>query len=130
MAARIKRHRSERPKNWVTYEEPRRLARLAGTLPAGHDFIIIDCLTLFVSNMMHAKESPEIIEKETISAIAALKKRKGCSAIVSNEVGLGIVPDTKLGRKFRDIAGRINKIAAERSDRMVFMISGIPLRIK
>ncbi|MDD5436403.1 MAG: bifunctional adenosylcobinamide kinase/adenosylcobinamide-phosphate guanylyltransferase [Candidatus Omnitrophica bacterium] len=130
MALRIKKHRRDRPGSWTTYEEPRELAALVNSLHAGHDFVLIDCLTLFVSNLILKKRKPGEIERHINSVIKALKKRKSPSVIVSNEVGLGIVPNTRLGRDFRDVAGSINKVVAERSDRMVFMISGIPWRIK
>ena len=110
--------------------EPRNRADLVKGLPSTHDFVLIDCLTLFVSNLLLRKKNPKEIEREIVAVIKILRKRKGHSVIVSNEVGLGIVPHTRLGRDFRDVAGRINKAVAEKSDRMVFMISGIPWRIK
>lgn len=130
MAGRIKKHKQERPKHWVTFEVPLKVSAVIRKIPSGYDFILIDCLTLLVSNLLLKKLKAKQIEKEIVSILNALKKHKGASAIVSNEVGLGIVPDSKLGREFRDIAGRINKIVAERSARVVFMVAGMPLSIK
>lgn len=130
MARRIKMHRSSRPKHWTAYEEPLAVAKIIKKRSARHDTILIDCLTLFVTNLLLKKKTTEQIEQEVLSIMKALEKHKGSSVIVSNEVGLGIVPHTRLGREFRDIAGRMNKIVAEKSARVIFMVSGIPWRIK
>ena len=130
MAARIKKHREERPKNWQTFEEPVEVAALIGNIPAGCGCVLIDCLTLLVSNMLLKKKSAKKIEEEVKAILRVLKKRKSPSILVSNEVGLGIVPNSRLGRDFRDIAGVVNKLVAERADRVLFMVSGIPWRIK
>ncbi len=130
MAARIKLHKLSRPKHWTTYEEPLAVAEILKKRSAGHDLILIDCLTLLVTNLLLKKKTTGQIETEVVSTMKALKRHKGASVIVSNEVGLGIVPDNRLGRVFRDIAGQMNKIVAERSGRVIFMVSGIPWRIK
>ena len=130
MAMRIKDHKNDRPKHWTTFEEPLAVSALIRRISAAHDLILIDCLTLLVSNLFLKKRAPQKIEKEIIAIMEELKKRKRSSIVVSNEVGLGIVPDNRLGREFRDVAGRVNKIAAERSAQVLFMVSGIPWRIK
>jgi len=130
MASRIKMHKSSRPKHWATYEEPLAVAEIIKKLSAGHNFILIDCLTLLITNLLLKKKTVEQIELEVVAIMRALEIHKGPSVIVSNEVGLGIVPHTRLGREFRDIAGRMNKIVAEKSGRVIFMVSGIPWRIK
>jgi len=130
MVDRIKLHKLSRPKHWTTYEEPLAVAEIIRKRSAGHGLILIDCLTLLVTNLLLKRKTIEQVELEIVSIMKALEKHKGHSVIVSNEVGLGIVPHTRLGRDFRDIAGRMNKIVAERSDRMFFMISGIPWRVK
>lgn len=130
MKRRIKLHKSSRPEGWTTFEEPLSIAALIRKIPAAHDFILIDCLTLLVTNLLLKKRSAKAIENEARAVLKALKARKGTSVIVSNEVGLGIVPDNRLGRDFRDIAGRINALVAGKAYRVFFMVSGIPWRIK
>lgn len=130
MAARIKLHKNSRPKDWTTYEEPLEVAAIVEKKCRAHDIILIDCLTLLVANLLLKKHTAEEIEKEIVSIVKALNRYRGSSVIVSNEVGLGLVPRNKLGREFRDIAGTVNKIVARGADRVFFMVSGIPWRIK
>ncbi len=130
MLKRITLHKASRPIHWTTYEEPLEIASIVREKSRTHDIILIDCLTLFVTNRFLKNNTAGEIGKEIDSIIKALKRHKGSSVIVSNEVGLGIVPNNKLGREFRDIAGGVNKIVARRSDRVFFMVSGIPWRIK
>lgn len=127
MRTRIAGHRNCRPDGWVTIEEPRAVSRHIGP---GNDPILIDCLTLLVSNLMLRKETPHTIETEMRRIISALRKRKGPGIIVSNEVGLGIVPANRLARDFRDVAGTANKIVAEAADRVIFMVAGLPWQVK
>ncbi len=130
MRSRIARHKKERPCHWATLEEPIKVSALINKMPGNHDCILIDCLTLLVSNMLLKRMGHEMIMAEICLIFESLKKRGTETIIVSNEVGMGIVPDNRLARDFRDIAGTINKVAAEHSDRMFFMVSGIPLRVK
>ncbi len=130
MKVRIDLHKKSRPRSWKTYEEPVELSKLAAKIAGRHDAVLVDCLTLFVSNMMHKGFSEAGIKKEILAAIKAFRKARGRLIIVSNEVGLGIVPDTKMGRDFRDVAGRINQVVAKEADRVIFTVSGIPLTIK
>lgn len=130
MESRIRKHKSSRPKHWTSLEEPLAVAGAINKCSGENDLILIDCLTLLVTNLLLKDKTMEEIESEMYSIIRALKKHKGSSVVVSNEVGLGIVPDNKLGRQFRDIAGMVNKIAAQEADRVFFMVSGIPWRIK
>ena len=130
MQERILLHKEARPKNWETFEEPRDMGGLLGKIGNEFDCIIIDCLTLLISNLIlggHKEE--DILEK--IKAIAAnLRKKKAKIIIVSNEVGLGIVPANRLGRDFRDIAGKVNQMVAKIADEVLFVVSGVPLKIK
>ncbi|MBU2221765.1 MAG: bifunctional adenosylcobinamide kinase/adenosylcobinamide-phosphate guanylyltransferase, partial [Candidatus Omnitrophica bacterium] len=87
-------------------------------------------LTLWVSNLILGGYNQDEIENKINKVLSSLKKIKAKAIIVSNEVGLGIVPQNKLGRDFRDVAGRINQIAASQADETVFMVSGLPLPIK
>lgn len=130
MNGRIEIHKKNRPSNWQTFDAPGDIPLLLEKIGSKFELIIIDCLTLLVSGLLLKGLREEVIENKINKVLAALKKIKAKSIIVSNEVGLGIVPKNKLARDFRDIAGRINQIVAEASDRVFFMASGIPLKIK
>lgn len=130
MKERIAQHRLNRPKTWTTFEEPAELAGLINRLGTRFQVILIDCLTLWVSNLLLEKTSHETIAQEAARLIGALRKTKATAIIVTNEVGLGIVPNNRLARDFRDIAGRVNQLIASESDEVYFMISGIATKIK
>jgi adenosylcobinamide kinase / adenosylcobinamide-phosphate guanylyltransferase len=130
MRERIKKHKIARPKNWTTFEKNKDIVPALDNMGNSFDCIIIDCLTLWVSNLLLSKNKEEKIARETASLLAMLKKNKARVILVSNEVGLGLVPVNKLGRKFRDIAGRVNQLAAKEADRVFFTVSGIPIKIK
>lgn len=123
MAERIARHRDERPAEWTTLEEPIRLQdALTGITDA--DTVIVDCLTLWLSNMMGSGATEPTILSEAAAAAAMAAGRQGETIAVTNEVGLGIVPPNPLGRQFRDLAGRVNRIWVEHSNRTGFVIAG------
>jgi adenosylcobinamide kinase/adenosylcobinamide-phosphate guanylyltransferase len=130
MKKRIALHKKIRPKSWKTFEEPEDLNLLLKQISSKFEVIIIDCLTLLVSNLLLKGIKASTIENKINKIVLALKALESQSIIVSNEVGLGIVPENKLARAFRDIAGRVNQIVANKSSEMFFMVSGIPLRIK
>lgn len=130
MKQRIELHKKSRPADWQTFEEPYDVVKVLKKIGDKFDCIVIDCLTLWVSNLMLSKNTSDSIETMIAEIIAHLKKTKSISIIVSNEVGLGIVPVNRLARDFRDIAGVVNRIAASQADEVVFMVSGIPLRVK
>jgi adenosylcobinamide kinase/adenosylcobinamide-phosphate guanylyltransferase len=130
MKKRIAGHKKNRPRRWKTIEEALNPAVWLKTSAKDFDTVIIDCLTLMVSNLMLRGFGEGIIEGKVKATLAALKKLGCRSIIVSNEVGLGIVPQNKLARDYRDIAGRVNQKVAEKSDEVFFMVSGIPWRIK
>lgn len=130
MKSRIAHHKRSRPVHWKTFEEPLRISRLIDTIGNPGSAIVLDCLTLLVTNLMLRKLTQAAIEGEARLIVEKLRARKGRSFIVSNEVGLGIVPANRLARAFRDIAGSVNKIVAELSDEVIFMVSGIPMKIK
>jgi len=132
MAARIAEHRAQRDSRgsshtWRTVEEPLDLAPavLAHADPLRP--ILVDCLTLWLSNLMGAGR---IAEHETETLCAALRDAPGPVVLVANEVGLGLVPETPLGRRFRDEAGRLNQEIAGLADRVVFVAAGLPLVLK
>ena len=122
MSDRIDRHRSERPA-WPTVEAPVELRRVITDVPL-HHLLIIDCLTLWVSNLM-LEQWPEDAVREYSAATAALAAaRSGPTVVVSNEVGLGIHPGNDLGRKYRDLLGRVNRQWADAADRSLFLVAG------
>jgi adenosylcobinamide kinase/adenosylcobinamide-phosphate guanylyltransferase len=124
MAERIAHHRARRDANWRTLDAPLALADTIGGLTGS---ALIDCLTLWLSNIMLAGRD---VEAETEALLAALARAPGPLVVVSNEVGLGIVPDTPLGRAFRDAQGRLNQRVAAAADRVIFMAAGLPLNLK
>ena len=130
MKKRISIHRTTRPGHWTTFEEPINIAQRVKKTGSSFKTIIIDCLTLWITNLMMKNIDAVSIERETRRILKDLKKAKADSIIVTNEVGLGIVPANSLARDFRDIAGRVNQMVAGNSSEAYFMISGIPLRIK
>jgi adenosylcobinamide kinase/adenosylcobinamide-phosphate guanylyltransferase len=130
MKERIRLHSSARPKNWKTFEEAKNLGPLLNKITNGFNCCVIDCLTLLVSNLILSGQKEDAIIKKTKEMLIILRKKKAHVIIVSNEVGLGIVPDNALARNFRDIAGKINQIVAHEADEVFFTVSGIPLKIK
>jgi adenosylcobinamide kinase / adenosylcobinamide-phosphate guanylyltransferase len=125
MTARIAQHRRERPPEWTTVEEPAELARAVAAAP-GADVLIIDCLSLWVANVF------ERIAVEDAAAEAArlAAARPGLTIAVTNEVGLGIVPDNELARRYRDVLGRVNAIWAAAADEAYFVVAGRALRLE
>jgi adenosylcobinamide kinase/adenosylcobinamide-phosphate guanylyltransferase len=130
MARRISSHRKARPPGWRTVEEPLEISSAVRRLGNAYDVVLIDCLTLWVSNMLMKRSREKVIETGATKLIGALGRIRGDAILVSNEVGLGIVPANALARDFRDIGGRINQIVARSADEVYFMIAGIPVKIK
>jgi len=124
MRERIAHHYARRGEGWSTVEEPFEIAPLIGQ---GKFPILIDCLTLWLTNVMLAGKD---IEAEAGRLIAAARQARAPVVFVSNEVGLGIVPDNALAREFRDRAGRLNQAVAAAANRVVFMAAGLPLVLK
>jgi adenosylcobinamide kinase / adenosylcobinamide-phosphate guanylyltransferase len=125
MAARIEAHRARRGASWRTIEAPRELA--AALAKCGGGPVLIDCLTLWLSNLMVADAD---IEKETARLEQALVGAAAPVVLVANEVGSGVVPAHALGRKFRDLQGALSQRMAARADRVVLMFAGLPLAVK
>jgi len=130
MAKRIARHRAERPSRWSTVEEPFDLAATLQGLDGTCDGILVDCLTLWVSNLLLRGDRDDAI-LEQAEALAGLLGR-GCSSVtlVSNEVGEGVHPETAMGLRFRDLLGSVNQRVAAACDTVVLMVAGIPLTVK
>ena len=127
MAARIAEHRARRGSAWVTAEEPVALPEAIRRHAAADAAVLVDCLTLWVANLMAADIPVGAAGDELAAAIGGAP---GPVILVSNEVGLGIVPDNALARAFRDHAGRLHQTLAARADRVVFMVAGLPMRVK
>jgi len=124
MRERIAEHRRRRGDGWATVEAPMALPEALSTAPGP---VLVDCLTLWLTNVMLA-ERP--IEPAAAALEAALQARSAPTFLVANEVGLGIVPEHRLGRLFRDEAGRLNQRLAARAERVLFMVAGLPMTVK
>jgi adenosylcobinamide kinase / adenosylcobinamide-phosphate guanylyltransferase len=141
MRERIARHRVERSGQFTTIEAPCRLAEVAVTLPR-YDVILVDCLTLYVSNLLlavgdveqlgagAARELEEAAVRELDAGVRELRSKSAHLIFVTNEVGMGVVPVSRLGRLFRDVAGRVNQWIAREADEVWWCALGIPVRLK
>jgi adenosylcobinamide kinase/adenosylcobinamide-phosphate guanylyltransferase len=131
LAARIARHRAERPPRWLTVEEPLALAAtLKRVTSEAVDAVVVDCLTLWVANRLLQGDRDDAVLAEA-DEIAALIGRRSCAlTLVSNEVGEGVHPETAVGLRFRDVLGLVNQVLAAACDRVTLMVAGIPLAIK
>ena len=127
MAARIARHQADRGDGWRTIEAPLDIAEVINKHATQDNVMLVDCLTLWLSNLMHSKRDEEM---ETEKLCLSISSAKGSIVLVSNEVGLGLVPETPLGRKFRDAQGRLNQRVATVCDRVEFVAAGLPLTLK
>lgn len=130
MVARIEHHRQRRGTAWDTYEEPLAVAELLKKLSGRYDVVLLDCLTLWLSNVMARSDEDSIVMARGDELVAAIRDFPGSCIVVSNEVGLGIVPDNALARRFRDLAGFVNQRVAQAADEAYLLTSGIPLKIK
>jgi len=127
MARRIAAHRAQRGPFWHTVEAPLALTPVIASEATSERPLLIDCLTLWLSNLLLAGKSAE---EETAALCAALRLTAGPVVVVANEVGMGLVPETPLGRRFRDAAGCLNQQVATLADRVVFVAAGLPLMLK
>jgi len=125
MAARIESHRQRRDAQWRTIEAPRELAKALSA--CGDEPVLVDCLTLWLSNLMLAEAN---IEKEIAQLEKALMSARARLVLVANEVGSGIVPSYPLGRRFRDLQGTLNQRIAASAERVILMVAGLPLVLK
>jgi len=125
MAVRIKTHRARRGADWRTVEAPRDVA--AALAASSVMPVMVDCLTLWLSNLLLADAD---IEREIEALEDSLSAMKKSAVLVANEVGSGIVPDHPLGRTFRDLQGMLNQRMAARADRVILMVAGLPLALK
>jgi adenosylcobinamide kinase / adenosylcobinamide-phosphate guanylyltransferase len=129
MAERIRRHRDARPSAWTTVEVPLALGDALRDL-APDECVVLDCLSLWVSNEMEAGAHDDAIEAEARSVAGTLASRSAPAVVISNEVGLGIVPVNELARRYRDVLGRVNVAFAEASDAAYFVVAGRALPLE
>jgi adenosylcobinamide kinase/adenosylcobinamide-phosphate guanylyltransferase len=130
MAARIARHQAERSPHWTTVEAPRELVpRLTATLTAA-ETVVVDCLTLWVANLLLRGDGEEAIVKQAEALAALVAAPAADLRVVSNEVGLGVHPATADGLRFRDVLGVVNQRVAAAAQRVVLMVAGLPHLIK
>jgi adenosylcobinamide kinase/adenosylcobinamide-phosphate guanylyltransferase len=127
MAARIARHQADRGRGWTTLEEPLEVAAALRAHARTGRVLVVDCLTIWLSNLMLAGRDPGAAVMALADAVGALA---GPAVLVSNEVGMGIVPDHKLGREFRDWQGRANREIGAACDGVIFVAAGLPLQLK
>ncbi|TCD47455.1 bifunctional adenosylcobinamide kinase/adenosylcobinamide-phosphate guanylyltransferase [Chlorobium sp. N1] len=131
MEARIRRHREERSDAFTTIEEPVGIGEALGRVPAGTGVVLLDCLTVWTGNLMYRfGEDESAIEREIESLLGVLRDPPCSVILVTNETGMGIVPENAMARRFRDMAGIINQRAATLSDEAWLLASGLPLRLK
>lgn len=138
MAARVKLHRERRAKDWLTIEEERNVLEVLNQGGEG-DIFLLDCATVWLSNLLFYQQSlapntpAQAIEKQLMAMVTDLTEttKSGLDLIVvSNEIGLGVVPEHYLGRLFRDLAGKANQLLATRADSVYLVVAGIPMEIK
>ena len=130
MRQRVARHRKERSSAWQTLEAPILLPEAITENGRKADAILVDCLTLWISNLLMKDETPEKIDGQ-IRRLTTAIENAGCPVVlVSNEVGAGVVPDNRLARLFRDWVGSVNQTIAAMADKVIWMVAGIPLTIK
>ena len=137
MSARIQKHQLERPASWQTLELPCDIASHSGQIQSS--VVILDCITLLVSNLLMqfvkddlVEEAPFMlaVQKEIEGLIAAIHEQERDWFIISNELGLGLVPPYQMGRVYRDVLGWANQRLARESDHVLFLVAGIPMQVK
>jgi len=130
MAKRIKDHQKRRGADWQTAEEPTEIAAAIHQHENDVEVILLDCITLWLSNLLMRQKSDHEVMNEVSRLIDTVKKGPLSFIFVSNEVGMGIVPIESLGRRFRDLSGMANQKMAEAVQTVIFMVSGIPVFLK
>jgi adenosylcobinamide kinase/adenosylcobinamide-phosphate guanylyltransferase len=134
MRLRIEKHKKSRPLNWDTLESPSEVGKAIDEKAGEYSVVVIDCVTMLVSNIMLAAADEASAEAEVLkeinSIINVMQSKSSAFILVSNEVGLGIVPDNEMSRTYRDLLGRANQLLARYADEVYLMVSGIPVKIK
>ena len=129
MVARVRMHRQVRARRWRCVEEPLEIARIIRRGIPGTDGLLVDCLTIWLSNVL-LKEGHGAFARRRDELVKALRQARQDVILVANEVGMGVVPDHALGRTFRDLAGWLNQAVAKEADTVVFVAAGLPLVLK
>jgi adenosylcobinamide kinase/adenosylcobinamide-phosphate guanylyltransferase len=129
MASRVAAHRASRPADWVVVEEPMQLAAALLNAANPDRLVIVDCLTLWLSNLLCGEDEAALL-RESIALLEAVPRLPGSCVLVTNEVGFGIIPANALARRFADEAGLLHQRLAALCDRVVLMAAGLPLNIK
>ena len=130
MAARIVRHRAERPAGWTTLEEQQELVAACRRAATTHDLIVVDCATVWVANLMERGDDDAAVLAAADDLAKLQRERVVSLVIVSNEVGEGVHPATEVGRRYRDLLGFVNQRLAAAADRVTLMVAGVPLAVK
>jgi adenosylcobinamide kinase/adenosylcobinamide-phosphate guanylyltransferase len=130
MSERIETHRRRRGDRWRTVEAPIALTENLAGLGSGFGAVLVDCITLWITNLLLLHDDPEKVLKELAILAELLPGLETPCILISNEVGMGIVPENRLARIFRDVAGEANRILAEAADEAYLVVSGLPLRLK
>lgn len=130
MRQRIIRHQASRPRSWYTVEETHRLEKIIREQGEKAKAIIVDCLTLWISNLLLDGHPDEFILHQAGNLVQAAKLISAGTILVANEVGLGLVPDNALGRIYRDVAGRVNQLVASQADEVYFVVAGLAFELK
>jgi adenosyl cobinamide kinase/adenosyl cobinamide phosphate guanylyltransferase len=130
MAERIKRHQDERSPTWRLVEEPQELTAVEALAPDRSELVIVDCLPLWLANVMEAGQTDEAILGRATTVAANARNRVGPVLVVTNEVGLGVVPATSLGRRFRDLLGSVNQTFVAEAETVRLVVAGRALRLE
>ncbi|MBM3925257.1 MAG: bifunctional adenosylcobinamide kinase/adenosylcobinamide-phosphate guanylyltransferase [SAR202 cluster bacterium] len=132
MWERIRRHRESRPREWATLEEPLDVAGALRRWKGGCDFVLLDCVTLWVTNLLlRDEDGPEESVLGPVHDVLEWRRRMSVSMVlVTNEVGMGVVPANTISRRFSDLLGKANQMLAGASDRVYLMVSGLPVQVK
>ncbi|WNM62732.1 bifunctional adenosylcobinamide kinase/adenosylcobinamide-phosphate guanylyltransferase [Candidatus Nitrospira neomarina] len=130
MAGRIQKHQRSRGRGWVTIEMPTGISEWLAEQGSGYPSIVVDCLTLWLNNLLRNKVRPSQVPTYVRAFLRSARACPGQIVVVSNELGLGLVPGDAISRSFRDVAGRMNQLVAAEADEVYFLVSGLPLRLK
>jgi len=137
MRQRIAAHQASRPPHWHTLEAPLNVGQAIQTHDSPHDILILDCLTLLASNVLlevpdehQATDAEDAIQHEMRALLDAYRQSSATWLMISNEVGMGIVPPYRLGRLYRDMLGRANQLIAQQADEVLLLVAGLPWQLK
>lgn len=130
MAVRIRKHKRSRGQGWTTFEVPIQLTEWFAADGANYPSVVVDCLTLWLNNLLRDKVRPRQVPSHVQKLLKAIQDCPSQVVMVSNELGLGLVPGDAVSREFRDVAGRMNQLIAAEADEVYFLVSGLPLRLK